>query len=395
MERQKCVFFLVIINILILSSSNTLVMPFLPLYLEKSLGCTSDNLYFYTALSYSITFVISMFASPLWGKLSDKIGKKNMLLRVLVILGISYYLASICQSANQLVIARALQGLASGMTPALLAFTSTNSQSKDTGTHMGLFQSFNLIGTIVGPIIGGLIAQKLEVRDCFNVIEFFILAILVIDFIFLKEPQTKNNSAYVSSTSYKEILKSPIMQSLCSCILIHSAIIMMIVPMLLSYVIKLDGAENGNQIALSGMIFSLSGLAGAITAPLWGKFGSKRGFLRVLHFSILLGALTYTLITLTNNVYLFAIIQFFFGCCISAIPPCVHSIAAKHLNAKDHTKAYALIYSAQQLGNLSGPILCTLIMYYTSTQNVFLAISSMLLLLSIYLLYVLVINKKN
>ena len=86
MRRTNYIIWLIIFNILVLSSTNTLVMPFLLMYLKEDLFCTQDTLSFYTASCYSITFIVSMIAAPLWGKLSDKIGKKSMLLRVLILL---------------------------------------------------------------------------------------------------------------------------------------------------------------------------------------------------------------------------------------------------------------------------------------------------------------------
>ena len=257
MRRTNYIIWLIIFNILVLSSTNTLVMPFLLMYLKEDLFCTEDSLSFYTASCYSITFIVSMIAAPLWGKLSDKIGKKSMLLRVLILLVISYYLASICTSALQFLLVRAFQGLACGMTPALLAFITTHSEQQDTGKHMGLVQSSNLIGAIIGPCLGGLIAQFFGVRACFYLMQVLVLALLLLDVVFIKEPQKIEEKAVSSShTPLSKLLQDPILQSLSSCMFVHALVIMMIVPMLSDYVIRLSAKENDLPIALSGIIFS-------------------------------------------------------------------------------------------------------------------------------------------
>lgn len=396
MRRTNYIIWLIIFNILVLSSTNTLVMPFLLMYLKEDLFCTQDTLSFYTASCYSITFIVSMIAAPLWGKLSDKIGKKSMLLRVLILLVISYYLASICTSALQFLLVRAFQGLACGMTPALLAFVTTHSEQQDTGKHMGLVQSSNLIGAIIGPCLGGLIAQFFGVRTCFYLMQVLVLALLLLDVVFIKEPQKIEEKAVSSShTPLSKLLQDPILQSLSSCMFVHALVIMMIVPMLSDYVIRLSAKENDLPIALSGIIFSLSGIAGAICSPFWGSRGSQKGYLRILHIAVLGASIFYLVIFNVTNIYLFALVQFLFGTCICAIAPCCHSIGAKRFNKDDHTKVFAILYSFSQLGNLTGPIVGTLVITFLDSQYVFLTISSILLFLSIYLLSIIEINSKK
>ena len=124
MKIRQLTLIVLTFNMLLLSSSNTLVMPFLPLYLQDELNCPQSYLSIYIATAYSITFIISMFAAPIWGKFADLYGKKTMLVRVSVILSISYLCCYLSTNAIELCLSRALQGLASGMTPAFLGLVS-------------------------------------------------------------------------------------------------------------------------------------------------------------------------------------------------------------------------------------------------------------------------------
>ena len=88
-------------------------------------------------------------------------------------------------------------------------------------------------------------------------------------------------------------------------------------------------------------------------------------------------------------------LQFVFGLCICAIAPAVHSITAKHVENKNKTKAYSLIYSSQQLGNLSGPIVCAVITNVFAHNYVFLCISAMLGSLFTYLILIKVLKRNK
>ena len=68
-----------------MSASYTMLMPFLPLYIRTDLNAQNEDVAFWSSITYAVTFAISAFVSPLWGKLADRMGKKHMMIR-------SYYI---------------------------------------------------------------------------------------------------------------------------------------------------------------------------------------------------------------------------------------------------------------------------------------------------------------
>jgi MFS family permease len=85
----------------------SLVMPFLPLYVEQ-LGVTGHSaLNMWSGLVFSITFLFSAMASPFWGGLADRKGRKIMLLRSALGMAIIMALMGVAQNVWQFLIARA------------------------------------------------------------------------------------------------------------------------------------------------------------------------------------------------------------------------------------------------------------------------------------------------
>lgn len=287
MKIRQLTLIVLTFNMLLLSSSNTLVMPFLPLYLQDELNCSQSYLSIYIATAYSITFIISMFVAPIWGKFADLYGKKTMLVRVSVILSISYLCCYLSTNAIELCLSRALQGLASGMTPAFLGLISELQSSNKTGKAMGIIQSANLTGTIIGPIIGGLISELTGVRECFFIVMIVTAITAVLNIFVVKEPravhQDNTNQKLPDDNSFASLIKDPVIQSLSCCIFINAMSIMMVVPMLSTYVISLTDYKD--PIVMSGLIFALSGIAGAIASPIWGSYGNKYSYLNILAVS--------------------------------------------------------------------------------------------------------------
>ena len=95
----------------------SLVMPFLPLYVEQ-LGVTGHSaLNMWSGLVFSITFLFSAIASPFWGGLADRKGRKIMLLRSALGMAIIMALMGVAQNVWQFLILRTLLGLLGGFIP--------------------------------------------------------------------------------------------------------------------------------------------------------------------------------------------------------------------------------------------------------------------------------------
>lgn len=113
----------------------SLIMPFLPLYVEE-LGITDPgSLSLWTGAVFSITFLFSAIAAPFWGKLSDRKGRKLMLLRSALGMGIVMVLIGFAQDIWQLLILRALLGILGGFVPNANALIATQVPVKKVAGH--------------------------------------------------------------------------------------------------------------------------------------------------------------------------------------------------------------------------------------------------------------------
>lgn len=116
----------------------SLIMPFLPLYVEE-LGVTDyEELNLWTGAAFSITFLFSAIAAPFWGKLSDRKGRKLMLLRSALGMAIVMLLMGFAQNVWQLLFLRALLGLLGGFVPNANALIATQVPVKRTGWALAL-----------------------------------------------------------------------------------------------------------------------------------------------------------------------------------------------------------------------------------------------------------------
>jgi DHA1 family multidrug resistance protein-like MFS transporter len=159
-----------------------IVIPILPFYIEEmNAGGTELGL---LMASYA---VMRLICGPVWGSLSDRLGRKPILL-----IGISGYVVTmfwfgLATQLWMLFAARILSGILSSATaPTTLAYIGDSTPEKERGGGMGLLGAASGIGTIFGPVLGGFLADA-SLATPFFVAAALALLSLILTAIFLPE----------------------------------------------------------------------------------------------------------------------------------------------------------------------------------------------------------------
>jgi DHA1 family multidrug resistance protein-like MFS transporter len=128
-----------------------IIVPIMPFYVTH-FGASGRALGFLMAI-YS---VMQFLFAPVWGRLSDRIGRKPVLLVGVTGFAFSFVLMGVSQSLIQLFLFRALAGILSSATlPTALAFIADTTTPDDRSGGMGLMGAAMGLGMIFGPLVGG------------------------------------------------------------------------------------------------------------------------------------------------------------------------------------------------------------------------------------------------
>jgi MFS transporter, DHA1 family, tetracycline resistance protein len=130
-----------------------LLVPILP-FLALKFGATGTE----TTWLLGVYSLGQFFAAPLWGRLSDRIGRRPVLLVSLVGIGVSYLFLAWSSNIYEMGAARLFGGLMAGNIGAAFAYASDVSGPKDRAKSMGLIGASFGLGFIVGPALGGWLA---------------------------------------------------------------------------------------------------------------------------------------------------------------------------------------------------------------------------------------------
>ncbi|MFP3985787.1 MAG: MFS transporter, partial [Candidatus Bathyarchaeia archaeon] len=155
-----------------------LVMPLLPIY-ARDFGATGVELGFLTA-SFAVTRAITTFPG---GWLADKSGRKTPIVTGLLAYSVVMTLYGFSQDVNQLILLRALQGMASGIVwPVISTMVADVTSPQDRGKAMGLYEMMWFLGMVVGPGLGGALADAFTDATPFfvcGVLAFISMALVV------------------------------------------------------------------------------------------------------------------------------------------------------------------------------------------------------------------------
>ncbi|HLF80559.1 MAG TPA: MFS transporter, partial [Anaerolineales bacterium] len=143
------------------------IFPFLPLYVESLGTSTSLSLELLAGLVFSAQAFTMMLASPIWGALADRYGRKVMVERAAFGGAVLLLMMAYVRSAEQLVALRAIQGFVTGTLAASNALVAASVPRERTGYAMGLLQTALGTGVAVGPLIGGAAADAFGYRAAF------------------------------------------------------------------------------------------------------------------------------------------------------------------------------------------------------------------------------------
>ena len=163
----KLVLVILTANVLFMSSSYTMLIPFLPMYLRLELGVAETDINLWSGIVFSSSFVMSAIMAPIWGRMADTKGKRLMAIRASFLLSVSYFIGGIVQSPEQLTLMRLFQGFAAGLWPMELAIMTLYAPPQKLGVCIGIMQSALTGGGVIGPLIGGVLAGVFGMRTSF------------------------------------------------------------------------------------------------------------------------------------------------------------------------------------------------------------------------------------
>ena len=334
------------------------VLPFIPFYVRE-LGITDlAEVKKWSGLIYAGPFLAATFTVPLWGWMGDRYGRKAMLIRALIGFAVTTFIMGFAQTAPQLFILRIIQGGVSGFIAATLAIVATTTPRKFMGYAMGILHTSLTTGAIVGPFIGGVLADQIGYRNIFFVTAVFGAAatILVIFLVREDQPSPEVSQAPGFFSNFRFVFASPVLVTIFVGGMVVQTAVLAIQPVLSLFVEKLWG-KTENLSTLAGGIFAITGAASLLAAPFWGRRSDRKGYKKVLSFNLLWAGITCAPQAFVQNVGQLFLLRFVHGLFIGGVLPALNTLTTLNSPEDRRGGVMGIIRSGLLIGNVAGPIL--------------------------------------
>jgi DHA1 family multidrug resistance protein-like MFS transporter len=347
------------VGVLLCSSSYTMSVPFLPLFLLE-LGVGQETVNLWAGIVYSSAFLIGAIMAPFWGSLADRYGKRKMVIRAGLSIAVIYALFSVVQTPWQLVGCRLLHGFVGGFVPASMAIVASKTPEQHMGWSLGMMQAGTMSGGILGPLFGGLLAEWFGFRMSFIVAAGIIFLASIAVIIWVDEGKTGSQSASSSRVgvlqTWKEAAKNKTLMLMLLLLFIFQLSVNMIQPFLTLHIADLQGKLQG-AVLTSGIIFSIIGIAGIVASPFWGRIGQKYSYTVILCICLLIAGGVGSTQYFVQQLWLFTVVQFIFGFFMAGVTPSINTMVINSTDAGFRGRSFGLTTSANQFGAMAGPLI--------------------------------------
>jgi DHA1 family multidrug resistance protein-like MFS transporter len=350
----------------------TLVMPFLPLYLQQLGVQDVGEAAMWSGLSLGVTPAMTALLAPAWGRLSDRFGRKIMVERslvsfILLMAGMAY-----ATRPWHILALRAVQGLFAGYGGIALTMAAESAPRERTAYAIGTVQTAQRLGPAIGPIIGGVIAQMVGLRRAFLVTSGFYVIALLIVFVTYDErigrPESRAHDH--EPVRFRNVIAFE------NFILLMAVLFgLQIVDRSYGPILPLYVAELGTPLErvplLSGLIFSIAAGAGAVGNQLCTRLllvRTPRALISVASGLGAVGALVFLLSPRTGWLFIATPIL---GVALGAATTTTYTAASAVMPARARGAGFGLLTTASLTGLALSPILSGLL-GATSIRAVFL-----------------------
>lgn len=337
-------------------TSFTLVMPFISVFVEE-LGVGPGQVEYYAGLAVSVNALAAALMAPIWGSLADRYGRKPMMVRAAFAMIFTMGGMAFVPNVFWLLALRVLNGVFTGYIPNATALIASQVPKDKTGYALGTLSTGAVAGNLIGPTLGGILAEMFGVHMVFLLVGLLYAIVVLLTVFYIREdfvPVKKGEEMSVKEV-FEQVKDRQMLVGLFVTSMIIIAAAQAVVPILTLYVRHLG--QTDNLLFVAGFIISLPGMASLVTSGYLGKIGDRIG-----NHRLLLIALTYSLLinvfcVFAENPFQLGLLRFMYGFGTGALLPSVNSLLTKLTPKEGISRIFSYNQLFNNLGFVVGPMM--------------------------------------
>ena len=352
MEEQKRSLNILSFVLLVVSLGYGIFSPILPFYIE-SMGASGTELGLLDA-SYAM---MRLIFGPVWGSISDRVGRKRILMVGILGFGITMVWFGLATQLWMLFAARILAGILSSATaPTTMAYIGDNAPEGELGKGLGRLTAAGGIGAILGPLLGGLVASD-SLSTPFYIAAGLAGVSLILTALFLPESksttqdETGKEKHIIDLREWGKAIFSPIGRLFILTFISTSGVY------IFSNTFGLYGLERfGFGTEEMGVVYMVLGLVsmlsvGLLIGPATKLFGDEK----ITTYGFLTAATSLILMLVANGIIAILLFTALLAVAISLQSTALISLTSKHATMEQGV-TMGLSNSFVSLGRIVGPV---------------------------------------
>ena len=332
--------------------------PILPLYFHEMGVESAEELARWAGLATGVTYLVVCLSAPFWGRMADKHGRKITLIRSSFGMAICNFIIAFQHTPEGVVFMRLIQGLVSGFYTACITLIAAETPLDHTGWALGLLASAQLSGSLVGPLIGGYIADEIGIRNDFILVGCLMLIAFILSYLFIHENYVPNKDKVTLTFKQLKVAlpEFDAIVALCITSFIYAICIMSLQPIIAVYIKGIVPPETENLGFIAGAVFSMMGLAQLVSSSPIGGLVDRIGARKVLITSLIYVGVLNIPQAYVTDVYQLAAVRFLQGLGLGGMLPALNTFLASKIDKALSGQVFANNQSSQFFGYFIGAV---------------------------------------
>ncbi|OLO16056.1 MFS transporter [Streptococcus pyogenes] len=371
-------------------ASFSLVMPFMALYVEN-LGTPKELVEYYAGLAVAVTALASALFAPVWGELADRYGRKPMMLRASFVMTFTMGGLAIIPNVFWLLILRLLTGVFAGYVPNATALIASQAPKEESGYALGTLATGVTAGALIGPLLGGILAELLGIRQVFLLVGVILFLCSLMTAVYVKEEfkPIRRFEMIPTKVILKQVKSPQIMLGLFVTSMIIQISAQSVAPILSLYIRHLG--QTHNLMFTSGLVVSAMGFSSLFSSSYLGKLGDRFGNHRLLLAALCYSFIMYFSSALAQISFQLGVLRFAYGFGVGALMPSINSLLTKLTPKEGISRVFAYNQMFSNLGQVIGPFIGSNVAVVLGYRSVFYVTS---LIVFVNLIWSLIIFRK-
>jgi DHA1 family multidrug resistance protein-like MFS transporter len=343
-----------------------LTQPFIPLYI-RDLGVTDlADAAFWSGIIVGTGPFCGALMGPIWGSLADRFGRKPMVLRAMLMIGVMQIAIAFAPDVYWLLGLRVIMGLFAGFTPMAMALAIGVSPREKMAQAIGLVQAAQFLPLAIGPTIGGVLSDAFGLRVNFIMTGVLLLIPSALLFFLVKEAGY-GGSSKKRGADQAGARVSPVRMLMLPGFAAGLAIVFLarftdraLPPILPLYLIELD-TPTSQLATITGFVVAAGAIAAACSSMLYGKWSRPENTRKLLLLALGGGAIFSVLLAFAGSWPEVVVWRVVLGLLAGGTMSLAYTMGARLAPSSQAGLTLSMLSSCGQLGGAISPMLAGVI----------------------------------